>query len=942
MAKSGVTELEIKENVTYGTKIFQGCQNLTTVTVVGTQAVISNNMFYHCRNLNNVKNMENIYKFGVGAFAETGKTTTKLNNHVEDGDVSLFENCNSLKTVDLNNVVNIPSKFFSGCSSLSTVIGIDSVTVFGNYSFAYTALSSFIASSDLNEIKEYAFAHSKLQTTTLKNVIEHIGTYAFYDCEELTFVDLKGLLEIPAGTFKDCSVLKTVTGFENITSFGNFSFANTSLEKVIINTQSSVTLGSNFFQNCKWLMDVNLGAINSLPDYTFDNCVLLKQKPESADSDHINFESFNTINTFGRYSMRGTGLTKISLINGNTYIINEGAFANITSLTSVNFGTNTLAIPNYLFLGCTFLKTVEGIEKITSFGDYAFANTGITSFDYTDLTVTTLSVGLFAGCKYLNKITLPNSITSLPAYFFKNCVSLTLDNINGFNQVNSFGKYSMSGMQFTDLVFNSTKIYQFSEGAFKNCEKLVNVTLGNIKAITKFMFDGCTSLKTVDGLDNVNYFGDYSMRSTKITQIKFSSGFEFPNLTEGIFQNCTELISADVKVLYYLTAHLFEGCIKLTNLSNTDYLWSVDANSLAYTNLSNISFINRFEIINSGVFEGTKIKSVDLSTISTLSKNAFKNCELLSEVNNMDAVVNYNIGMLENTNITEFTLSKTEIKSYPTQLTNEETIFGTTKIRKVTNKGIKIIKSRLFRNIETLTEIVGFENVHFEDNSFENTGLVTLTLNSLQSFGKEVFKGCKKLKKVDFGGLQYVANGMFKDCIELDELVNIQNIKYIDEHAFNGCTKLTQIQLNNVVYIQSLAFSNDLLFVFSNVVNKVFGSEDSFDPTTRVYVSKRYTDNYFANIFIGKISCGANEYFNNSINPPICSNCLTGTYAVEGASAFCSPDLNGCFANDSNCAVCNNSICSTCNSNYSLNNEGKCVSFNCGDGVFTNGKCVVD
>ncbi|ELP84367.1 hypothetical protein EIN_037690 [Entamoeba invadens IP1] len=264
MAMSGVTELEIKENVTYGTKIFQGCQNLTTVTVVGTQAVISNNMFYQCRNLNNVKNMENIYKFGVGAFAETGITTAKLNNHVEDGYVSLFENCNSLKTVDLNNVVNIPSKFFSGCSSLSTVIGIDSVTVFGNYSFAYTALSSFIAS-------------------------------------KLTSVYLKGLSEIPAGTFKDCSVLKTVTGFENITSFGNFSFANTSLEKVIINTQSSVTLGSNIFQNCKWLMDVNLGTIKSLSDYTFDNCVLLKQKPESGDNDHVNFESFNTINTFGRY-----------------------------------------------------------------------------------------------------------------------------------------------------------------------------------------------------------------------------------------------------------------------------------------------------------------------------------------------------------------------------------------------------------------------------------------------------------------------------------------------------------------------------------------------------------------------------------------------------------------------------------------------------------------
>ncbi len=196
----------------------------------------------------------------------------------------------------------------------------------------------------------------------------------------------------------------------------------------------------------------------------------------------------------------GTTATATSLTApaGMTAIL-PGAFAGNTAITSANLSaaTGLTEIPASAFAGCTALKTVvlpsgvttigdgafegctalatlsaSGVETIganafrgcaalktqptgTAIGDYAFAQSGLTSVS---LASATLGEGVCYGCASLASATFPEN---LPDATFGGCTALAIDP----SGLSSIGAAALAGVPFTEVTFAASEMGDYAVAA---------------------------------------------------------------------------------------------------------------------------------------------------------------------------------------------------------------------------------------------------------------------------------------------------------------------------------------------------------------------------------------------------------------------------------------------------------------------------------------------
>ena len=173
-------------------------------------------------------------------------------------------------------------------------------------------------------------------------------------------------------------------------------------------------------------------------------------------------------------------------------------------------------------------------------------------------------------------------------------------------------------------------------GAFRGNTKLTGVELPtSVVSLEKNAFNGCSSLKSISGLDNITELGvscfagcvalpsiDLPEGLKKIESQAFygCAGLEQLSIPETVysignaaFSNCTSLCTIVLpKGIESLSSNLFEGCISLDDI----------------TIPSNVS------AIESGAFSGcNSLTSITIpSNVSTIGNNTFNGCSKLSNV----------------------------------------------------------------------------------------------------------------------------------------------------------------------------------------------------------------------------------------------------------------------------------------------------------------------
>ena len=98
--------------------------------------------------------------------------------------------------------------------------------------------------------------------------------------------------------------------------------------------------------------------------------------------------------------------------------IGDYTFANCTNLTSVTIPNTVTSIGEYAFYWCTGLTFISIPNSVTSISKAAFENCWrLTSIDIPN-SVTSIGDGAFQNCSGLTSVTIPNSVTSMGDYAF--------------------------------------------------------------------------------------------------------------------------------------------------------------------------------------------------------------------------------------------------------------------------------------------------------------------------------------------------------------------------------------------------------------------------------------------------------------------------------------------------------------------------------------------
>lgn len=199
-------------------------------------------------------------------------------------------------------------------------------------------------------------------------------------------------------------------------------------------------------------------------------------------------------------------------------------------------------------------------DGIATVDPHAFCNcTGVTGIKF-PASIKHLSTSAFAGSG-LKKITIPAAVTSIGAYLFAGCESLT--SVTFENSFNSVPTHIFDGCKaLTSVKFSKEPLYYLS-GVFKNCKSLKNYFLsGEMRLEGDSIFAG-------SGLTKV-YYKPGPMSSWNADS--HSNGI-------CLFAWCVDMESVDVSNVestpsnpYKLTPGAFFGCNNISKVVFPDYM----------------------------------------------------------------------------------------------------------------------------------------------------------------------------------------------------------------------------------------------------------------------------------------------------------------------------------------------------------------------------------
>ena len=270
-----------------GYDAFEGCTELTSVTIPNSVTSICGHAFFGCRGLTSVT---------------IGNSVTAIGNAV-------FEGCTGLTSITIPNSVNsIAYDAFRGCTGLNSITIPNSVTSIGNRIFqGCTGLTKITLENSVLGQEMFRDCTS-LINVSIPNSITSISDYAFAGCTNLSIVKLpKTLKSIGERAFYNCPGLTSITIPESVTSIGNYAFYGCTGLFSVTFPNSVTTIGGSAFYGCTGLTSATIKShLTSIGGSAFSNCSALSSFTCMPETPPIfdNSNSFNTYSTTSLYVPR--------------------------------------------------------------------------------------------------------------------------------------------------------------------------------------------------------------------------------------------------------------------------------------------------------------------------------------------------------------------------------------------------------------------------------------------------------------------------------------------------------------------------------------------------------------------------------------------------------------------------------------------------------------
>ena len=451
------------------------------------------------------------------------------------------------------------------------------------------------------------------------------------------------------------------------------------------------------------------------------------------------------------------------------------------------------------------LSRVTGINQIynCAFADDCINLTNIILPDG----VTSIGKYAFRNCKKLTKIIIPDSVISIETGILNGCNSLEeivvpfvgananeteLSELTFFGYI--FGKGSRpdynpyNHSNYTNLVTQISGDGKYFDFCVPDSLKKVIVTGGNIFCGA---FSGCSKITSIIIPDNVTSIEDYvfydceGLESVIVPDVMTSIG-------KFAFCNCSSLTSVDIPdSVTAIEEYAFSGCKSLSNINIPDSLTAIGEHAFYYC---------------------SSLTSVDIpDSVTAIEEYAFSGCKSLSNIDIPDSV----------TTIGEYAFY------YCSSLTSVELPDSLTTIG---DHSFNVCSSLTSIDIPDSVTTIG-------KSAFGGCSFTSIDIpDSVTVIGEYAFAGCPNLEDIVItNSVISIGRGAFAGCEKLTNIIIPDSVTKIGTEVFAGCISLEEITIPFVG-------CGDKAHPSSNNIGSMFNFEAGGDRYTNKYV---YYDDYY-------------------------------------------------------------------------------------------------
>ncbi|MBR5157874.1 MAG: leucine-rich repeat domain-containing protein [Clostridia bacterium] len=547
------------------------------------------------------------------------------------------------------------------------------------------------------------------------------------------------------------------------------------------------SIGNYAFVDCTSLKSVTISdTVTTIGDYAFDECSSL-----------ANVKMGNSVKSIGKYAFDHCAcLTAIDIPIALRFVGSQ-AFAYCTGLTRVNI---TDMIPWFL------IEFTDNASNPLFYAKNLYLNGKLITEDVVVPNgVTTISAYAFYNCDTITSVTIPKSVTSIDMHAFQNCTGLTSITIP--DSVTSIGYCAFGGCTGLTSITIPDSVTTIGSGAFSSTGYAKNADNWENDAL--YIGKHLTSVKgTIDGdyvvKEGTYTIADLAFANRKITGVTIPESVKFigaeafrycsalksvvigngvTSIGDYAFANCTGLTSVTMGInVKYIGNQAFYCCTALARVNITDLIsWlNIDFETIELLGYAQKLYLNGSLLTNLVIPAG----------VTAVGGGSFYNCKDLTSVTIPDSVKSIGSSAFRNcSGLTSVTIPD----------------------------GVKSIGHSAFDSCSGIKSITIPNSVtSIGDNAFYScTGLTSVTLsNSLTSIGKSVFSSCSGIKSIAIPDhVTSIGEYAFSDCTSLTSVVVGKSVKSISNKAFFRCTGLAKVTMpRSVESISSNAFEQSASF----------------------------------------------------------------------------------------------------------------------------------
>lgn len=440
-----------------GNSAFEGCVDVTSVSIPSSVTSIGNGAFWQCSSLKSVYIPDGVKTIGEGAFHNCfNLVSVFIPSSVTSIGSSAFSNCNNL-----NQVFSLIQSPFAINQNVFTTYSTTTLFTPKGTKSAYLAKSGWKKFTNINDEQKRT-----IHVATAGTLSNLISKNEMYYIEELT---LSGELN---GT--DIRFIRNMSGIDYDSKYhsiytGPFHYFNISTPGILK------------------ILDISDTKIVGGGDWYY---------AETHDGGDIENEYGTGNNIISTYMFYGCKLTSIRIPNSVTSIYDD-AFSSCISLTSLTIPNSVTSIGKNAFACCISLTSITIPNSVTSIGWSAFGGcTGLTSITIPN-SVTTIGSSAFDGTGWYNNqpnglvyagnvaykykgtmpyntsITINNGTVGIVDYAFSDCSGLTSITIP--SSVTNIGEWAFYSCNELSSLLIPSSVTSIGGSAFYGCEDLVRI-----------------------------------------------------------------------------------------------------------------------------------------------------------------------------------------------------------------------------------------------------------------------------------------------------------------------------------------------------------------------------------------------------------------------------------------------------------------------------------